>query len=218
MLSCKLCGEYPTIKSNLGISEELERLSAYLKPKAEPSCPELTCANFNVPISAGTSHYYKIGKTPVGSVRYKCKACAKTFSVGKPTRQQRLSHKNKDIFMMLMNKVPFRRICEMTGVNISTLYDKIDFIHKQCMAFAAAREGYVLPDRLWRPGREPPSQSVPKGFSDDADEPVAEPVAPQPDPLAIRLETVVTKLVGVQGSLKFIGWAIVALAAIALLK
>ena len=40
-----------------------------------------------------------------------------------------------------MNKMPFQRICEAAGLgSMNALYWKIDFIHRQCLAFASARE------------------------------------------------------------------------------
>ena len=36
--------------------------------------------------------------------------------------------------------MPIRRIAKVTGVNVSTLYGKIDFLQKQCLAFAASHE------------------------------------------------------------------------------
>ena len=44
------------------------------------------------------------------------------------------------IFALLMNKSPLRRISEVAGIGPSGLYGKIDFLHEQCLAFAAARE------------------------------------------------------------------------------
>ena len=40
-LKCKLCGEFPTVKSNLGIYEELSRFMAPFQPRIV-SCPGLT--------------------------------------------------------------------------------------------------------------------------------------------------------------------------------
>jgi hypothetical protein len=37
--------------------------------------------------------------------------------------------------------MPFNRICEAAGISMPTLYDKINFLHRQCQAFAASREG-----------------------------------------------------------------------------
>ncbi|MDA8415005.1 MAG: hypothetical protein M0023_14600 [Desulfobacteraceae bacterium] len=44
------------------------------------------------------------------------------------------------VFKLLVNKMPLKRICETAGINIGTLYRKIDFIHKQCLEFAASFE------------------------------------------------------------------------------
>ncbi len=49
------------------------------------------------------------------------------------------------IFKLLMNKVPFMRICEVAGLgSMNALYWKIDFLHKQCLAFAASKERKLL--------------------------------------------------------------------------
>jgi hypothetical protein len=58
--------------------------------------------------------------------------------------RQRKPYKNAAIFRLLVNKVPFRRICEVEGITMSTLYRKIDFIHRQCIGFAAERERNLL--------------------------------------------------------------------------
>lgn len=143
-LRCLLCGESFPLKSNLGIAEEIARLSAYLWEKREASCPNPACLNHGVPVSAGKNHYSLFGRSGIGSQRYKCQGCAKTFSVGKSTRRQRVPHKNKDIFELLMNKMPFNRICEFKKISMKTLYDKINFIHSQCLAFSADREQKLL--------------------------------------------------------------------------
>ncbi|MBI3903217.1 MAG: hypothetical protein HY306_09815 [Nitrosomonadales bacterium] len=44
------------------------------------------------------------------------------------------------IFKMLVNKVPLNRIVAMLGISWEVLYNRIDFIHRQCIAFAADRE------------------------------------------------------------------------------
>jgi len=82
VLKCHCCGEYPPLKSNLGIHEELERLSDYLTPPVEPSCRNKDCENHTIAITIGKSHYASFGTTKSGSKRYKCKACSKTFAVG----------------------------------------------------------------------------------------------------------------------------------------
>ena len=143
-LQCKLCGEFPPIKSNLGVAEEVARMSSYLYPRDEPSCRNPACLNHGVGVSAGKPYYYAFGLTDIGSQRYQCRRCGKTFSVGQSTRRQRLPSKNRDVFMDLMNKAPFNRICEKQGINIGTVYRKLDFIHQQCLAFVAERERRLM--------------------------------------------------------------------------
>jgi transposase-like protein len=139
-IKCNLCGETFVMKSNVGINEELLRLSEYLQPVSEPSCTNIECENYHIGISNGKSEYYSFGKTSGGNQRYRCKKCGKTFTVTKSTSGQRLPHKNKLIFNLLMNKMPFKRICEVAEISPKTLYTKIDFIHTQCLKFAAERE------------------------------------------------------------------------------
>lgn len=144
-LLCRLCAENPPIKSNRGIAEELTRILGYLAPPTRISCPVENCPNHSVAVGCGSTHYYSNGKTETGSHRYKCRACGKTFSTpAASTSRQRVPHKNKQIFRLLMNKSPLTRICEIVGVDINTVYHRIDFIHKQCLAFAGHREQVLL--------------------------------------------------------------------------
>lgn len=143
-LVCLCCGEVLPVKSNQGIHEELERIASYLEPKNEACCPVDTCINHTVGIGAGKIAYQSFGKTKSGSQRYRCKACGKSFSVGKSTTGQKQPHKNKIIFKLLMNKSPLKRICEVADVHMETIYGKIDFLHRQCLAFSADRERRLL--------------------------------------------------------------------------
>jgi transposase-like protein len=133
------------MKSNLAIKEELDRLSGYLMPGQDATCPDLDCSNHGVGVSM-PKMYQSFGKTSTGARRYRCKVCDKTFSVNSnPTSRQRLPEKNEEIFRLLVNKVPLKRMCELAGVNIRTLYRKIDFIHGRCLDFAGKQERR-LPD------------------------------------------------------------------------
>lgn len=144
-LVCQVCGESLPIKSNQGIREELDRLAGYLGEVPEPACPDDTCPNHGVGVSE-SQDYQSFGITCAGAKRYRCRACRKTFSVNRnPTARQRLSDRNADIFNLLINKMPFRRICEVAQISMDTLYRKIDFIHRQCLAFAANYER-ILPE------------------------------------------------------------------------
>ncbi len=138
LLKCVACGETPPLKSNQGIVEEIDRLTGYLRTNII-TCPNEACENHHVPL--GTKKAYRsFGVARSGAVRHQCTKCKKTFSIPKPTQYQHDTHQNKMIFKMLVNNVPFRRIVHMLDIPWSTFYRRIDFIHKQCMAFVADRE------------------------------------------------------------------------------
>lgn len=139
-LRCKLCGDIPPVKSNLAIAEEVQRLLEYLEPEPEPSCPGEACSNNGQGVRASRKAYQRYGKTVHGSPRYRCKACGSTFAVPTPTTGQKKPHENREIFMELVNKAPFRRIMEKRDVAAATLYSKIDFLFQQCKRFLARRE------------------------------------------------------------------------------
>lgn len=142
-LKCNSCGEVFPMKSNQGIKEELDRISSYLalsNASDKATCPNGACTNHAVPITTPKA-YRSFGTSSSGSKRVQCCSCKKTFSIKqKPTVGQHETHKNIDIFMQLMNKVPLRRIVHMTGISFKVLYNRIDFIHQQCLKFSADRE------------------------------------------------------------------------------
>jgi len=135
VLHCKICEESIPIKSNQGISEELERMQAVLDTFIQ-SCPDSECINHTVSITTPKA-YQSFGKTKSGSDRYRCKVCMKTFAVGKSTRYQKQPKINEQVFTLLMNKSPFRRICEVAKIHPETLYHRINFIDEQCKIFTA---------------------------------------------------------------------------------
>lgn len=146
ILRCQLCGESLPMKSNQGIFEELIRISAYID---RPCCPTTSCPNYGLSLEGNRELYQAFGSAKSGAKRYRCKACGATFSSrrpGIPTKLHKKPHKNATVFRALVNKAPFRRICEMADISSPTLYDKIDFLHRQCLAFIAEREKH-LPNR-----------------------------------------------------------------------
>lgn len=152
LLRCNSCGEHFPIKSNNGIVEEIKRISNYLEvAKQEVCCPKEDCTNHNIPV--GTKKAYRsYGTTGAGAKRYRCNICLTTFSIAKDTQWQHDTHHNIEIFKLLVNKVPLNRIIEITGVSWAVLYNRIDHIHKQCMAFASNRESKLMDmsfDRLY---------------------------------------------------------------------
>jgi len=151
-LKCLLCGEIMPMRSNQGIVEELTRVTTYLNGTDDPACQNEVCALFTVPLSLAGSQYVQRGKTAAGTQRYRCNACQKTFSgAGKSTKKHRLPHKNRDVFALLISKMPIRRMAWYTGMDRQSLYGKIDFVHRQCQAFAGARERGLLHGSLALP-------------------------------------------------------------------
>lgn len=138
-LSCSLCGETPPLKSNIAISEEFSRLTHYLTPRNAPSCPTPSCQNHLIGIPSPCA-YYSFGKTKSGSQRYRCRECKTTFAVGGATLRQKRPEVNEIVFKLLVNKMPFNRIMEVAEISSGTLYGKIDYIHQQCLIFAASQE------------------------------------------------------------------------------
>jgi len=139
LLKCNECGESPPLKSNHGIISEINRISKYLKLDKNISCSNKSCENQSVPLGAKKA-YRSFGKTKAGASRYQCKKCFKTFSIPLPTQYQHDTHHNIMIFKMLVNKVPLARIVNMLEISWEVLYHRINFIHKQCLAFVANRE------------------------------------------------------------------------------
>lgn len=158
-LRCLACNEFIPVKSNAGIAEELDRISRFLQPAAAPCCPNEGCDNHAVSVEEDPGRYWAFGKTKAGTVRLRCKACKRTFGgAGSATRRQRKSHLNSELFRALVLKMPLRGAAEFSRIAVQTVYDKIDFIHRQCLAFVAARErrlmamsfprAYVCVDRM----------------------------------------------------------------------
>ena len=89
----------------------------------EPACQTEACNLFTVPMSLAGDMYVQRGKTAAGTQRYRCNACSKTFSgSGKSTKKHRMPHKNREVFSLLINKMPLRRIAEVTGLDL----DEVD--------------------------------------------------------------------------------------------
>lgn len=149
-LRCAACAKFSRVKSNQAIYEEWQRQIGYLEARNPLSCPDISCKNHSILEDQNTTAFRKYGKTRHGSDRWQCRECRKTFSVGKSTLRQRKPHVNMMVFDLLVNKVPVSRIREIVDLSYNAVYDKIDFIHEQCVAFSAARE------------RQFPSLSIPE--------------------------------------------------------
>lgn len=138
---CNSCKETFGLKSNQGVFEEAYRVLAETYGTA--SCPNAECSNHRVTTFVKGA-YQSFGKTSAGACRFMCNACKKTFSVKpkdrNPIALQKQSDKNRMILSMLVNKMPMRRICEAADVHPQVLYNRIDFLHGQAVAFLSERE------------------------------------------------------------------------------
>lgn len=140
-LVCELCGETIPMQSNLAVVEELMRLAAYLDPLTAPCCTNEGCPQRGLPVGSTDARYKRAGTSAAGTPRYQCLLCKATFSgQAKASSRQRVTHKNRDIFLLLVNKSPLKRISAVTGLSMVTLYRKLAFIHEQCLRFAGERE------------------------------------------------------------------------------
>lgn len=140
-LRCNYCKEHLPVKSNLGIVEELQRLSVPLAEPVTPGCKTAGCENIGFPAAAFPDRYWSYGKTKAGTPRYRCKSCKATVTgAGHPLLRQRKSHVNSEVFRAIAQKMPFSCVAEFARISPSTFYRKFDFIHHQCLLFAANRE------------------------------------------------------------------------------
>lgn len=141
-LKCKSCEEITPIKSNQGIEEERSRLGAYLND-IELTCPNSDCSNHFVSVYHSPKSYSKFGSTN-GNQRYQCRQCKKTFSNGSKRRKQKRSEVNKQLYTLLMNKVPIKRCCEILDISPPTFYHKLDWLYEQAQGFIRERERKLL--------------------------------------------------------------------------
>ncbi|ANL37438.1 hypothetical protein [Rhizobium phaseoli] len=140
ILVCRTCGITSVVKSNKAVWEEFDRhLQALAVPHGH-RCRNQTCSNHTKPLDSHPGEYYRHGMNASGEPRFRCRACRTTFSASKGHTRQRTSHENKTVFQLLVAKVAIAKIAQVTGLNIKTVYDKIDFIYGQCVKFVADRE------------------------------------------------------------------------------
>lgn len=146
-LRCLCCDSYTTLRSNEGLAREVSRLIAYLQEgNKEPSCSNEVCKLHRVPFSKAEGKYVRNGKSKSGTQRYKCLECGKVFSGFKQTvhKTQAKSHKNRDVFMNIMNQMAINRLLETTNIGPQSFYKKLEMIHERCLAFAGFRESKFL--------------------------------------------------------------------------
>lgn len=143
ILSCRYCKRASMMRSNLSITQEIDRLDTVGRRLKRASCPEPSCSSYESAVLTFPGQYFSHGKTKAGEPRFRCKSCGSTFTAGATTRVQRRPELDTPILKLLVNKMPMRRICETLGVNASTLYNKIRYLAAVCSEFMAEAESTI---------------------------------------------------------------------------
>ncbi|MDA7964832.1 hypothetical protein [Ruegeria sp.] len=112
--TCPTCSTNHRLKNNKAIFEEYNRLKdlQQVDPIA-PGCRNPECENLGKSLAVHPDQYRSFGKTAGGDPRYQCKFCKKTFSIGRATRRQKRSDKNPLLYRMMVNGVPFQKMCSI---------------------------------------------------------------------------------------------------------
>jgi len=143
-LICKLCRRPFPVKSNIALSEEIERCwQPFTNLKV--ACPNSACQRTLSRHSRKRVLIAAFGSTNAGHPRYKCNSCGTTFSRTKRNpRGLRREGLDIQIATLLVNKMPMRRICEVADVSPSVLYNQVTRCHDLAMAFAARAEESLM--------------------------------------------------------------------------
>lgn len=140
---CSACGTTSRVKNNRAVVEEHERVRRLrdIDPCA-PACRTAGCANQDLPVSEHPGLYQSFGKTEGGDPRWRCKACAKTFSTGRPARRHKRSDKNRLVLDMLCNDLSLAKTAKISGLSYRDIYRRIGFYHDQVRSFVSRREDF----------------------------------------------------------------------------
>ncbi len=106
-----------------------------------PRCPDIECENNFRPAAWFRNEYQGFGRTTHGGQRLRCKRCRKTFSLGPTPKAARYKapHLNPFPIGEIVNRGAIQGILRKTGESASLIYDRIDFIHRQMVAFERHR-------------------------------------------------------------------------------
>jgi hypothetical protein len=144
-LRCRTCKEHTSLASNLAVVEERDRLLALMAPPSGGACGNEECAYQGRDALLHPELYQAFGRTAVGSKRYRCRGCRKTFSVSvSVTHRLRRPEKTVEVLRYLVNRVAMRRLCEIAGISADLLYQRIGLLYERCRGFAAHHEQALL--------------------------------------------------------------------------
>jgi hypothetical protein len=136
-LLCRTCRRLSRPLSNEGLAMEIKRLRTANGILAVESCPRKSCKNHGKSVTEFPNEYYAHGKTPSGAIRKRCRRCRKAFTLGDHRRRPTAGSVNRDIVRDIVNRASLNAILRKLELNPATLYERIDFIHQQMVAFEA---------------------------------------------------------------------------------
>lgn len=135
------------LKSNEAVFQEFHRHWKYLDKTV--TCPNENCVSH----TTSTHSIKKRGLTKKGTQRYHCKLCNRSFTVEPHRKPQKRSEVNRRIFDLLLCRVPLRKIARHLNISTRTVYLKIDFLHQQCLKFAAYHESKLINGKVDLPSK-----------------------------------------------------------------
>lgn len=142
LLQCLLCKKISPLKSNKAVHEELVRISNNLEQAGAHPCTNESCENHTKPFQLNPGRYHRNGFTNAGRQRVICKLCGDSFTLSDNRRESRRTKEYRDllVFRMLVNQGHIKGIARVTELSPAGVYDAIERIWQQCIAFTAHRE------------------------------------------------------------------------------
>lgn len=138
LMACSICKRLATPLSNEALAQEIHRLRTANGILTPESCPKEKCENHRRPVADFPDQYYAHGRAASGAVRKRCKLCKRTVTLGDHRRPMRVGAINMDIVKDIVNRSALTAIVRKNGIkSFPTLYDRIDYIHEQMVAFEA---------------------------------------------------------------------------------
>lgn len=134
VLKCGSCRRNTTLVSNSALAAEISRLLTANGILVGDSCPEETCDNHSRQVHQHPTEYFARGRAASGAERKRCKT---TFTLSHHYRSPRVGASNHAIVKDLANRSAINAIQRKLDVTFTTVYDHIDFIHAQMVAFEA---------------------------------------------------------------------------------
>ncbi len=155
-IRCKSCSDNPPLKSNQGISAEIERLTTVdgLRNLTETrSCSHKACSSHRKAIATHPELYRKAGHVAGYGQRYQCKACGSKLLLSHSARlHQRHRALALDIFSRIGNKSPVRGTIRGAGlVSNSAYYSILGFLRDRCQAYSGSVDRALMDGRLTLP-------------------------------------------------------------------